>query len=51
MKSLRFLTIGVMMLLSAATVSSQQIDPAFRRFWALNVEKSDFGNSQSQKWG
>jgi hypothetical protein len=33
------------------TAFSQQIDPAFRGFWILNVEKSDFGDRAKPKTG
>jgi hypothetical protein len=51
MKSLLFLVVPITVLLSTATAFSQQIDPAFRGFWTLNVEKSDFGVRPKPKMG
>lgn len=52
MKSLRFVTVVIAALLTAATASiAQQIDPAFLGHWTLNVEKSDFAGRPKLKMG
>lgn len=45
----RLVTIGIMVLLTAGTAFGQQIDPAFRGVWVLNIEKSDFGGQPEPK--
>src|SRR4029077_15490151 len=49
MKCPRLVTIGIMVLLTAVTAFGQQIDPAFRGVWVLNIEKSDFGGQPKPK--
>jgi hypothetical protein len=51
MKYLRLIGFGIAMLISAKPGHSQQIDPGFKGFWTLNVEKSDFGNRPKAKAG
>jgi hypothetical protein len=51
MKSLSFALVPATMLLMVATGFGQQIDPALRGFWTLNVEKSDFSGKPKPKMG
>jgi len=51
MRYLRLIGFGIAMLISAKTGHSQQFDSGFKGFWALNVEKSDFGNRPKAKAG
>jgi hypothetical protein len=51
MRYLRLIGLGIATLISAKAGHSQQIDPGFKGFWTLNVEKSDFGNRPKAKAG
>jgi hypothetical protein len=51
MKSRLFLLILTTVLLTTASALGQQIDPAFRGFWTLNIEKSDFAGRPAPKMG
>jgi hypothetical protein len=44
MRNLPLLAIGIAMFVATSPARAQQIDPGFKGFWTLNVEKSDFGN-------
>jgi hypothetical protein len=45
------LIIAITLLLTSAAASGQQIDPALRGVWKLNVAKSDFGPWPKPKMG
>jgi hypothetical protein len=51
MRNLSLLAIGIAMFVATSPARTQQIDPGFKGFWTLNVEKSDFGNRPKAKAG
>jgi hypothetical protein len=51
MAIMKLLLFVIVAWLTAATASSQQIDPALQGFWTLKVERSDFGTRPKPKMG
>jgi hypothetical protein len=51
MRYLRLIGLGAAILISANASNGQQIDPGFKGFWTLIVEKSDFGKRPKAKAG
>ena len=51
MKTLAAIAAFSLVLIAATPTLSQQIDPGFRGFWTLNVDKSDFGSRAKPKTG